>query len=242
MVRVLKVNLLTKFHGFVQKISSHAMWEIETFIEEHVRNIVHGTMMPQSCSKVGTLGPHTVLSIAISCPIVFSWISSMVWNLFPFKGDFSFGKSQKSRASNLGCRGPESPGWFDVSPKNSAQDRMHEQARCCDEAANHQLPIVVAFWVMEVVSMLECSSLTQNLCRFFTQSFWIWRPHNTHAHSIVSTAPTDLYSEVVIVHTCAFQSTLLSCQVTPVLHKANCSCYISNAELFQDRPHIVQYH
>ena len=42
--------------------------------------------------QLGTLGPHTVLSIAINCPIVFSWISLMVWNLFPFKGDFSFVK------------------------------------------------------------------------------------------------------------------------------------------------------
>ena len=34
--------------------------------------------------NVGTLGHHTFLPIAISCPIVFSWISLMVWNLFPF--------------------------------------------------------------------------------------------------------------------------------------------------------------
>ena len=47
--------------------------------------------------KVGTLGPHTILPIIISCPVIYSWISSMVWNLFPFKGDFSFGKSQKSQ-------------------------------------------------------------------------------------------------------------------------------------------------
>ena len=57
----------------------------------------------QWCSvlfKVGTLGPHTVLPITISYPIVFSWISSTVWNLFPVKGDFSFGKSQKSQGTN----------------------------------------------------------------------------------------------------------------------------------------------
>ena len=54
--------------------------------------------------KVGTLGPHIVLPITIICPVVFSWISSMVWNLFPFKGDFSFGKSRSHRAPNMGCR------------------------------------------------------------------------------------------------------------------------------------------
>ena len=32
----------------------------------------------------------------------------------------------------------------------------------------------------------------------------------------ISTAPTDQYSGVVLVHTCAFQSTLLGCQVTLV--------------------------
>ena len=34
---------------------------------------------------------------------------------------------------------------------------------CCDEAANHQLPIAADFWVILIVSMEECSSLMQNL-------------------------------------------------------------------------------
>ena len=61
------------------------------------------------CLKVGPLGPHTVLQIAVSCPIVFSWISSMVLNLFPFKGNlfywFYFGKSQKSQGTKSGLEG-----------------------------------------------------------------------------------------------------------------------------------------
>ena len=40
---------------------------------------------------------------------------------------------------------------------------MHEQAHCCDEAANHQLPIATAFWIVQIVSVEEGSSLTQNL-------------------------------------------------------------------------------
>ena len=51
--------------------------------------------------KVGTLGPHIVPPVTISCPVVLSWISLTVWNLFPFKGDFSFGKSQKEF---VGCQ------------------------------------------------------------------------------------------------------------------------------------------
>ena len=52
--------------------------------------------------KMGTLGPHPVLPIAISCPIICSWGSSMVWNFFSFKGDLSFGKSQKPQGTKPG--------------------------------------------------------------------------------------------------------------------------------------------
>ena len=34
---------------------------------------------------------------------------------------------------------------------------------CCDEAANQQLPIAADFWIIQIVSMEECPSLTQNL-------------------------------------------------------------------------------
>ena len=71
------------------------------------------------------------------------------------------GKVRSLRGANLGCRWAESPGWFDVSPKISAVDEMHEQA-CCDETANHQLPVTAAFWIIQIVSAEKCSSLTQN--------------------------------------------------------------------------------
>ena len=63
----------------------------------------------------------------------------------------------------MGCRGAESPGWFDVLPKNSVRGMMHEGAYCHDGAANQQLPIAAAFWIIWIVSMEECSSLMQNL-------------------------------------------------------------------------------
>ena len=87
--------------------------------------------------KVGTLGPHTVLPITISYPVLFSWISPTVWNLFPFKGDFSFGKNQKSQGTNSGLKGNWLRGWFDVLPKNSAQTHsgrivvMKRPIPCC---------------------------------------------------------------------------------------------------------------
>ena len=91
-------------------------------------------------------------------PCRVSWISFMVINLFPLKVILILGKTRSYRAPNQGCRGAESPGWFDVLPKNSAWDVMHEWACCCDEAVNHQLPIAVAIWVIWIVSMEEWSS------------------------------------------------------------------------------------
>ena len=73
------------------------------------------------------------------------------------------GKSRSHRAPNLGYRGAESPGWLNVLPKISAWDVMHEWAYCPDEAANHQLPMAVVFWIIQIVSTEEYSKLMQNL-------------------------------------------------------------------------------
>ena len=90
----------------VQKVSSHLLWKIEMFIDEDTRYKKHCTWDNAASVpfKAGSLGPHTVLPIAISCFDGFSWISSMVWNL-PFKGDFSFGKALSHRVPNLSYRG-----------------------------------------------------------------------------------------------------------------------------------------
>ena len=73
------------------------------------------------------------------------------------------GKARSCRVPNVGCSGAESPEWFDVLPKKSTRDVMHEWEHCHEEAANHQLPVAVAFWIIWIVSVEECSSLTQNL-------------------------------------------------------------------------------
>ena len=140
------------------------------------------------------LGTSHSSPITISCPIIFFWISSTVWNLFPSKVILVWVKARSHRVPNLGFRRAESPGWFDVSPENSAWDMMHEWAHCHDEAASHQLPIATVFWIIWVVSAEECSGLCKIWCRFIallTQLFWMSRPHSTQAHSTTSTAPTD---------------------------------------------------
>ena len=59
--------------------------------------------------------------------------------------------------------GPDLPGCLDVLPNNCAEDVMREWVCCCDEASNHQLPIVAAVCIILIVSAEECSSFMQNL-------------------------------------------------------------------------------
>ena len=94
---------------------------------------------------------------------------------------------------------------------------IYEQACCCDEAANHQLPIAAAFWIIQIVSKEECSSLTQNLMqiRCSTHSVilnamatqhtcslssiyhphWLvhWSCHCSHTHSSPLSLPARLH-------------------------------------------------
>ena len=99
------------------------------------------------------LSPHIVFPIAISCSVIFSWISSMAWNLFPFKGDFSFGKSQKSQGAKSGLYGVWVT-WVIWCFAKKLCPRC-ERVCCCDEAANHQLPIAVVFWIIWILSVEE---------------------------------------------------------------------------------------
>ena len=94
----------------------------------------------------------------------------------------TLGKSRSHRAPNLGCSGAESPGWFDVLPQTSAWDVMCDGVPC-DEAANHQLPIAVIFWIISIVSTGECSSLMQNLMHIFCSS-----------HSVILNAMATQYT------------------------------------------------
>ena len=94
--------------------------------------------------KVGTLGPTQFSQILPTTPLYLheSYGCSEISSLS--KVILIWGKARSHRTPNLGCRGAESAGRFDVLPKNSG-DMMHEQACYRDEAANHQLPIAAAF-------------------------------------------------------------------------------------------------
>ena len=149
----------------VQKLSNDILWKIGTFIEEDARHNKYCTEDNDTSVpfKVGTLRPHTILPITISCPSYFpesQWLSK-ISSLS--KVILVLGKARSCRVPNLGCSGAESPGWFNVVPKNSARDMMHEWVHCRDKAASHQLPIAAAFWIAQIVSMKERSNLMQNL-------------------------------------------------------------------------------
>ena len=128
------------------------------------------------------------------------------------------GKARSCRGLNLGCSGAESPGWFDVSAKNSAQDRMHERAHCCDEAANQQLSIAVAFWIIQIVSSEKCSSLMQNLMQIFCST-----------HSVILNAMAIQYTcslnGIYLPHWLVWWSRHCSCMCIPV-HSPWLLCYM----------------
>ena len=87
-------------------MSSHGIWKIETFTEEDTRYKKHCTYNSDVSIpfKAGTLGPHTVLPIAIICPVIFSWIFEGLKPL-PFEKILVLRKSISHRASNQGWTG-----------------------------------------------------------------------------------------------------------------------------------------
>ena len=128
----------------------------------------------------------------------------MVWNLFPFKGDFSFRKTQKSQGTKSGLSG----GWITwaiwCSTKNPAQDVLCELVHCPDEAVNHLLRTAVAFWIIQVVFMEECSSLTQN---------WV------HMHCF----PRSVILNAMVTQ-CTCSLTSVYCHLWLVQWRRHCSC------------------
>ena len=69
------------------------------------------------------------------------------------------GKARSHRAPNMGCRGTKSPGWFGVSPKNC----IRKDARVGTLLWWSCQSPVASFWIVQIVSAEECSSLVQSL-------------------------------------------------------------------------------
>ena len=124
--------------------------------------------------------------------------------------------------------------------KNSAQDVMHEWACCWGEAANHHLPIVGGFWIIQIVSMGECTRLLQNLMQILCST-----------RSVILNVTTIQYTCSLNSVYCPYRLVLWnchrSCMHIPV-HSPWLPGYIdvvqtvliilTMAGLFLDRPHV----
>ena len=118
---------------------------------------------------------------------------------------------------------------------------MHEQAHCCDEAANHQLPKVAAFCIIRIVSSEECLSLMQNLMQ-------IHCPTHLVIFNVMATRYTCSLSSIYRPHWLLQWSCHCSCMHIPV-HSPWLPGYISVVQtvlvllimvgLFLDRPHAL---
>ena len=146
------------------------------------------------------------------------------------------GKARSYRTPNLGCGGAESPGWFDVSAKNSPQDMTHEQVCCPDEAASNPLPTAVAFWIIRIVSMEECSSLMQNLmqihCSTYSVILNVLATQYTCSLNGEHGLPPPLTSTVKSSLFMRVHSSPLSLAARLHWCYANCSRYINNGWTF----------
>ena len=148
----------------VQMVSSYVIWKIETCIKQDTRYKKHCTQDNDTSVpfKVDTWDLAQLFQLPPAVPLYFPefhWWSKIS---SPPKVILVWGEARSHIVPHLGCREAESPGWFDGSPKNSARDMTHEQACCYHEAVNHELPIDADFWIIQIVSMEECLSLTKN--------------------------------------------------------------------------------
>ena len=103
-------------------------------------------------------------------------------------------KARSCRVPNLGCRGVESAGWFDVLPKKFC--RRHDVWMDMLAWWSCQLPVARSCGLLNhpIVPVEECSGLMQNLMQICcsTCSVSLNVTVTRYAcHSIAYTAPTD---------------------------------------------------
>ena len=175
-----------------------------------------------------------MLPITISCPIVFSWISSMVWKS-SFLRWFELLEKPEVTVNQIWVIGGLSHGVIRCFAKNLCK-------RCGDT-----WEAMLSWWSCQSPVDHSCGLLnnpncfhrgmfkvnTKFECRFIAllaQSFWIGWSHSTHSHSTVSTAPlTTTVKSSLFTHVhsspLALAARLHQCHT-------NCSCHINNSWTF----------
>ena len=126
---------------------------------------------------------------------------------------------------NLDCRGCRVAWVTWHFTKNSARDVIREWVPCCDETAN-QSPVVRSCNLLNYFNSF-CGGMFKLDVKSDADLLLYWLSHfECDSHTVhmltqqcLLPPVTSTTSEVVIVHTWAFQSTVLGCQVTSVRHK-----------------------
>ena len=150
--------------GSVHKVPSHVTWKINFYWRRYQiqETLYTGQwhLSPLQSRHLGT--SHTSLNLhQLSCCIFLNLNDSM--KSLPFQRWFYFGEKPEVAGRELWAAGGLSHLGDLMFCTKTAWDVMHEWAHGHDEAANHQLPIAAAFWIIWIVSMERCSSLTQNV-------------------------------------------------------------------------------
>ena len=176
----------------VQKIYSLLIWKNRNIYEEDTKYKKHCTWNNDASVpfKVGTLGSHTILPITISCSVVLSWISLIVWNLFPFGGDFSFGKKTEVTGRQIWAVEGLSPlgNLWKLCTRRDAWGGAFLWWSC-------QSPVIHSWGLLNHLNSFHGGMFKLNAnmmhIRCTTRSIiWMWWPHSTHAHSTESTTST----------------------------------------------------
>ena len=165
-------------------------YEKETFIEEDTRYRKHCTQDNDTSVpfKVGTLGPLTVLLVAISCPVVFPWI--LLQSEIPSLSEVIL---VWEKPEVTGCQIWAVVGLSHLGDLMFRQKTFHKTWCMSGWVAMMKLPTAAAFWIIpnsfhggmfKLHAKFDADSW---LCSHFL----VRQPHSTHAHSVVSTAPTD---------------------------------------------------
>ena len=167
-----------------QKVPSHVIWQRETFIVSYTRYKKYYTY-DNDTSVPFKWAPWDLTQFSQSpwaAPLYFP--ESHQWSEISSLSNviLVFGKARSCRLPNLGCNLLNHPGDL-IFHKKPARNMMQEWACCHNEAANHQLPIAMASWIIQMVSMEEGSSLIQNLMQICYS-----------AHSVILNATATKYT------------------------------------------------
>ena len=172
----------------VQKVSSHVIWERETFIEEDtdIRNTALRTMMPQSPSNSA---PWDLTQLSQSPSAAPSYFPESHWQfeISSFsKVILVLGKARSHRAQIWAVGGLSHLGDFMFCQKTLQMWWMS------GHVVMMKLPITSCpqLWPSESPKYFHRGMFKFNT-KFDTHLLLDWLSHSTHAHSMVSTAPTD---------------------------------------------------